>query len=109
VQANAARIFDELSEKTAALGEIAERESLAPADVWLLDDSIDNCLAVQAAGFGAGWASWGCGDPGDEAIALAHGIPVMGLDDLRVTWPRRGRLSDIASRRRACSTSTNHQ
>lgn len=82
VKADASRIFDELSEKTAALGEIAARESLAPADVWLLDDSIDNCLAARRAGFGARWASWGCGDPSDEATALTHGLPAIGLEDL---------------------------
>lgn len=82
VRADCGRIFDTLSDKRAALGEIAERESLAPADLWLLDDSIDNCLAARAAGFGAGWASWGCSAPGDEAIAMEHGIAVITLDAL---------------------------
>ncbi len=81
VRPDPARIFDRLTEKTAALAEIAARESLDRAEVWLLDDSIDNCLAAQAEGFGAGWASWGCGDPGDEAIAIAHDIPVVTLGD----------------------------
>jgi phosphoglycolate phosphatase-like HAD superfamily hydrolase len=82
VRPDPARIFDTLSEKQTALGAIAERERRARADVWLLDDSIDNCRAARAAGFGAGWASWGCGDPGDEAIAIAHDIPVITLDAL---------------------------
>jgi len=89
VRANAARIYDQLTEKTAALAHIASRESLARADVWLLDDSIDNCLAARAAGFGAGWASWGCSDEGDEAIALARGLPVITLDDLAVQSAER--------------------
>jgi FMN phosphatase YigB (HAD superfamily) len=82
VRVDPARIFDELTEKTATLDEVARRESLPREDVWLLDDSIDNCLAAQDAGFGAGWASWGCGDPGDRAIADDHGIPVLALADI---------------------------
>lgn len=82
VRPDPARIFDTLSEKQTALGAIAEREGRARADVWLLDDSIDNCLAARAAGFGAGWASWGCGAPGDEAIAVRHDIAVVTLDAL---------------------------
>ena len=85
VRVDPARIFDELTEKTATLGEVARRESRDRGDVWLLDDSIDNCLAARGAGFGAGWASWGCGDPGDRAIAEEHGIPVIALDDLAAT------------------------
>jgi phosphoglycolate phosphatase-like HAD superfamily hydrolase len=85
VQADPGRIYDELGEKTAALADISRRESVAPADVFLLDDAIQNCLAAQAAGFGTGWASWGCGDPGDESIAIAHDIPVIALDDLAAT------------------------
>ena len=83
VRPDPARIFDELVDKPAALAEIAERESIAPSEVWLLDDSIDNCIAVRDAGFGAGWASWGCGDPGDKALAIAHCIPVIALDNLK--------------------------
>ena len=77
-------IYDELSEKTAALAEIAEREAVPRGGVWLLDDSIDNCLAARAAGFGAGWASWGCSDLGDEAIAIARDVPVITLAASRV-------------------------
>lgn len=85
-----ARIYEELSEKTSTLATIAVRESLAHADVWLLDDSIDNCLAARDAGFDAGWASWGCGDPGDEAIARANQIPVVTLDDVAELSSRYG-------------------
>ncbi len=85
VHADPGRIYDELGEKTAALAEIAARESVSPADVFLLDDAIQNCLAAQAAGFATGWASWGCGDPGDEATAIEHGIPVIALADLAAT------------------------
>ncbi len=80
VRADPSRIYDELSEKTGALAEIAAREALDRSDVWLLDDSVDNCRMAKDAGFGAGWASWGCSDPGDEAIAVAEGIPVIGLE-----------------------------
>jgi hypothetical protein len=82
VRPDPARIFDMLSEKQTALGKIAERESRPRAGVFLLDDSIDNCLAARAAGFGAGWASWGCSDPGDEAIAIRSEIAVITLDAL---------------------------
>ena len=80
VRADPARNYDELSEKTAALAEIAARESLDRAQVWLLDDSVDNCRLAKDAGFGAGWASWGCSDPGDEAIAVANDIAVIRLE-----------------------------
>jgi phosphoglycolate phosphatase-like HAD superfamily hydrolase len=86
VQADPARIFDELTEKTATLARIAARESLTPDKVWLLDDSVDNCRAAKAAGFGAGWASWGCSGPGDEATAVAHAIPVIRLEGKTPPW-----------------------
>ena len=91
VHAEEDRVFDKLNEKTAALGEIAERESLPPAEVFLLHDSLDDCLAVKAAGFGACWVSWGCRGPDDPAIVEAHGIPVVTLDDLSAVGRTRSR------------------
>jgi phosphoglycolate phosphatase-like HAD superfamily hydrolase len=82
VHVEGARIYAELTEKVTTLALIAERESLRREEVCLLDDSIDNCLAARAAGFGAAWASWGCGDPGDAALARARRIPVLALADL---------------------------
>ena len=75
------RIFASLTSKTGALAEIAGLEGVDPAGVQLIDDSVVNCLAARKAKFGAAWASWGYGAPGDEAIARDDGIPVLKLAD----------------------------
>lgn len=76
------RVFGSLRDKTRALRLIAQRESLAPRDVVLVDDSIQNCIAAREAGFAAYWASWGYHADGDAGTAVAHGIPVMTVQAL---------------------------
>ena len=76
------RIFASLTDKTGALAEISRLEGVDPAGVQLVDDSVVNCLAARKAKFGAAWASWGYGAPGDDAIARDNGIPVLTLADL---------------------------
>ncbi|MEA2494237.1 MAG: hypothetical protein QOJ29_2148 [Thermoleophilaceae bacterium] len=99
VQVTPARVFGSLHEKTAALASIAALESARAQDVWLIDDSVQNCLAAHAAGFGACWASWGYRVPGDPAIACSAGIPAVTPDDLvgllsHVGHAGRGRRDD---------------
>lgn len=82
VHVNEARIFDSLHDKTLALDSIASLEAVPPADVLLIDDSIENCRAATAAGYTAEWASWGYTAPGDAAIAREYGIRSLALSDL---------------------------
>lgn len=76
------RIFGSLRDKTDALHEIAERESLEPIDVVLVDDSIENCVAARRSGFAAYWARWGYHADGDAQTAREHGIPVVTVEAL---------------------------
>lgn len=76
------RIFGSLREKVSALRSIATLESVDRACVVLVDDSIENCLAATAAGYGAEWASWGYHEPGDADTARAHRILALTVDDL---------------------------
>lgn len=76
------RIFGSLRDKTRALALIAERESRAPQDVVLVDDSIENCIAAREAGFGAYWASWGYHAAADAMTATRHGIPAATVEAL---------------------------
>ena len=77
------RIFGSRSDKQDALRTIATREAVEPADVTLVDDNIENCVSAQAAGYSAWWARWGYNTPGDQALAVAHGIPAISIDALR--------------------------
>jgi len=83
---NHARIFHSLRDKTDALASIASLESVRRSDVRLVDDSIENCLAAKAAGFGAGWATWGYHAPGDAKIARTHRIGALTVDELKKAW-----------------------
>jgi phosphoglycolate phosphatase-like HAD superfamily hydrolase len=76
------RIFGSLRDKTEALAKIAERESLDPLHVVLVDDSVENCLAARSSGFDAYWASWGYHADGDAATAVRHGISVVTVEAL---------------------------
>lgn len=76
------RIFGSLRDKTRALAVIAERESRAPRDVVLVDDSIENCMAARASGFAAYWASWGYHADADATTAAGHGIPAATVEAL---------------------------
>jgi phosphoglycolate phosphatase-like HAD superfamily hydrolase len=78
-----ARIFGSSTDKPAALKTIATREGVQPADVTLVDDSIENCLAAHAGGYGAWWATWGYSISADHARAVAHGIPAISIGALR--------------------------
>ncbi len=75
-------VFGSLRTKLPALDAIATRELCAPADVVLIDDSIDNCIAARDAGFSARWASWGYHAPEDAATATACGIPALTVESL---------------------------
>jgi phosphoglycolate phosphatase-like HAD superfamily hydrolase len=77
------RIFGSSTDKPCALKAIAIREGVQPADVTLVDDSIENCLAAQAGGYGAWWATWGYSTPADRALAVAHGVPAISIGALR--------------------------
>lgn len=77
-----ARIFGSCTDKPGALKAIAIREGVRPADVTLVDDSIENCLAAQAAGCGCLWATWGYSSPTDHARATGHGIRAIAIDAL---------------------------
>lgn len=77
-----ARIFGSSTDKPDALRTIAIREGVQPGDVTLVDDSIENCLAAQAGGYGTWWATWGYSTPGDHARAISHGIRAIPIDAL---------------------------
>jgi phosphoglycolate phosphatase-like HAD superfamily hydrolase len=77
-----ARIFGSCTDKTDALKTIATREGVRPDEVTLVDDSIENCLAAQGAGYGAWWATWGYGTSTDRARATGHGIRAIPIDAL---------------------------
>ena len=85
------RIFGSCTDKPAALGSIATREELAPADVTLVDDNIENCLAACAAGYGVWWATWGYKTAADEALAVTRGVTAISIDALRETVAPRTR------------------
>jgi phosphoglycolate phosphatase-like HAD superfamily hydrolase len=76
------RIFGSRRAKQDALKAICVREAVAPAAVTLIDDSIENCLAADAAGYGAWWAEWGYTSVADEALATARGITRVSIDGL---------------------------
>jgi phosphoglycolate phosphatase-like HAD superfamily hydrolase len=82
VAIDARRIFGDLRSKVAAMRSIAARHGVPDRAVRLVDDSIENCIDVQAAGFDARWASWGYHAPGDADAARAHDIPALGIGDL---------------------------
>jgi phosphoglycolate phosphatase-like HAD superfamily hydrolase len=75
-------VFGSLRTKCAALDAIAIRESRERADVVLVDDSIENCIAAQTAGFSAGWASWGYHAAEDAEAARSRGIPALTVESL---------------------------
>jgi phosphoglycolate phosphatase-like HAD superfamily hydrolase len=77
------RIFGSRSDKQDALRIIASRELVASADVTLVDDSIENCVAAQAAGYSAWWATWGYNVVADQALARTHRIKAVSIDDFR--------------------------
>jgi phosphoglycolate phosphatase-like HAD superfamily hydrolase len=77
------RIFGSCRDKQGALKSIAVREDLAPADVTLVDDNIENCLAACAAGYGVWWATWGYKTAADEALAVTRGVTAITIDTLR--------------------------
>jgi phosphoglycolate phosphatase-like HAD superfamily hydrolase len=83
------RIFGSCRDKPGALQSIAAREGLAPADVTLVDDNIENCLAACAAGYGVWWATWGYKTAEDESLAVTRGVTAISIDVLReaVTAP----------------------
>jgi phosphoglycolate phosphatase-like HAD superfamily hydrolase len=83
VAIDGARIFGSSTDKPSALRTIAIREAVAPADVTLVDDNIENCLAAQAGGYGAWWATWGYNAPADHARAISHGIRAISIGALR--------------------------
>ncbi len=76
------RVFGSLRDKTDALTQVAARESRDPADVVLVDDSVENCVAARKAGFGAYWATWGYHAEGDAGTAERHKIPALSVEDL---------------------------
>lgn len=82
------RIYGSLVDKIGALDEIAVREAVEPGGVTLVDDSIENCIAIAEAGYGALWATWGYTCATDAELARAHGVRAITLDALR-SWPRR--------------------
>jgi phosphoglycolate phosphatase-like HAD superfamily hydrolase len=77
------RIFGSSTDKRDALKAIAISEGVRPAEVTLVDDSIENCLAAQARGYGAWWATWGYSTPADRGLAVAHGVPAISIGALR--------------------------
>lgn len=76
------RVFGSLRDKTTALARIAEYESRPRRDIVLVDDSIQNCVAAQASGFGAYWAAWGYHGGSDAETAIEHGIAILTVEDL---------------------------
>ena len=76
------RVFGSLRSKPAALDVIAMREGRSRADVVLVDDSIENCIAAREAGFAANWAVWGYHAPEDAEIARRSGIPALTVQAL---------------------------
>lgn len=77
-----ARIFGSCTDKPAALRTIAIREGVQAGELTLVDDSIENCLAAQAGGYGSWWATWGYSTPSDHARAISHGIRAIAIDAL---------------------------
>lgn len=78
-----ARIFGSSTDKTDALKTIAVSEAADPAEVTLVDDNIENCLAARAGGYDAWWATWGYGTPADHARAVSEGIRAIAIGALR--------------------------
>jgi HAD superfamily hydrolase (TIGR01509 family) len=83
IHIDATRIFGSRTDKPEALRTIATREGVTPAEVTLVDDCIENCLAARAAGCGAWWARWGYTAAGDRALAIRYGIPAISIAALR--------------------------
>lgn len=83
------RIFGSRSNKQGALQAIAVREAVEPAAVTLVDDSVENCVAAQAAGYSAWWATWGYNSVADQALASAHGVTPISIDVLLGSLVRR--------------------
>ncbi len=77
-------LFGSLRGKTAALREVAHRESRPSSDVVLVDNSIENCILARDAGFSAYRASWGYHADQDAETAVEHGIPTVSVEDLRL-------------------------
>ncbi len=75
-------VFGSLRCKPLALDAIATREARPRAEVVLVDDSLENCLAARQDGFGAHWASWGYHRPGDAETARRCGIRVLTVEAL---------------------------
>ena len=80
------RIFGSRRDKPDALRTIAMREAVEPADVTLVDDNIENCVAAKSAGYAAWWATWGYNSDGDSALAASFGIPAISIATLRQPW-----------------------
>lgn len=81
-------VFGSLRTKPPALDAIAARERRPRADVVLVDDSIENCIAAREEGFGAHWASWGYHAPEDAETARTCGIPAVTVEALLKLEPR---------------------
>lgn len=76
------RVFGSLRGKVPALRRIALRESRSPAEVVLVDDSIENCIAARQVGFAAYWAEWGYHADDDAETARRYGIAGVSVDGL---------------------------
>jgi phosphoglycolate phosphatase-like HAD superfamily hydrolase len=73
------RIYGEQHRKGAALFDIQAREH---AEVYFVDDNLDNVVAAQADGHRAAWALWGYSAPEDRAKAEWLAVPVLSLPQL---------------------------
>lgn len=73
------RIYGEQHSKGAALFDIQAREH---AEVYFVDDNLDNVMAAQTDGHRAAWALWGYSAPEHRVKADWLAVPVLSLPDL---------------------------
>jgi phosphoglycolate phosphatase-like HAD superfamily hydrolase len=85
------RIYGEQHSKNAALADIQVRER---AELFFVDDSIDNVIAAQADGHHVAWALWGYSAPEHHTKATRLRVPMLSLHDL----PALGGYSQTAKK-----------
>lgn len=75
-------VFGELRDKRSALAEICSRQNIPSQELAVIDDNVLNVLAAREAGHQAFWALWGYRVPDHAAIADAHGLATLTLEQL---------------------------
>ncbi len=73
------------TDKKLQIGHLCEGWEVKPADIWFVDDLLDNLRPVQETGARVALAAWGYNTPEERQVARDEGIPVLELGSVART------------------------